>query len=320
MQTFRLALHAAYACGHSGACCRSGWAIPVERSRHAALAARAASLGGARVEWLTPAPIGAPEDVAGVLAQGDDGACVFHAPGTGCLVHAARPASCEHFPYVVVIDPRGVHVSLSHYCPTAASLLFHPEASLAIVAGAPIVPDGRLPEGLDARDALPPVAGGSGPARLMDWADVTAWEQAAVYRWAESARAVPLSPHEGILADAYAAVPAGLPAWQVPPSLKEGWTRWGAAGWGDWHLVIGRYLGARVMASWALHLGEGVSLVDASVAQARCVLQAEVVRACIAGDGPLTRDRLTQAIRQADLLLLHHADPRALAEAAADTL
>lgn len=320
MQTFRLALHAAYACGHSGVCCTSGWAIPVERHRQPRLAARAEALTTTRITWLTPAPGGAPDEVAGVLAQRTDGACVFHAQGRGCLVHDARPVSCEHFPFVVVVDPRGVHVSLSHYCPTAAALLFSRDASLEIVAGDPVLPDGRLPEGLDAREALPPVAGGAGTPRLMEWNEVSAWEQQAVRRWAASACETPPTPDAAALAAVYATVPAGLPAWYVPADLTGAWVRWGLTGWHTWHTVIGRYLAARVVASWALHLGEGVALVDASVAQARNVLQGEVARICGAEQAPLTQARLTRAIRQADLLLLHHADLRALADLAANTL
>lgn len=270
--------------------------------------------------WMTPAPAGAPDDVAGVLAQRTDGACVFHAQGRGCLVHDARPVSCEHFPFVVVVDPRGIHVSLSHYCPTAAALLFRGDASLAIVDGAPVLPDGRLPEGLDARDVLPPAAPGPGPPRLMDWSEVSAWVQAAVWRWAAAAGETPAPPDVAALIEIYGTVPTGVASWQVPDALGDAWARWGISGWQAWPGVIGRYLAARVMASWALHLGAGVALVDASVAQARQVLQAEIARVCGADQGPLTEARLTRAIRQTDLLLLHHAEPRALAEVAANTL
>jgi Fe-S-cluster containining protein len=320
VRTFRLALHAAYACGHSGVCCTSGWAIPVERHRQPLLAARTDVLTGARITWMTPAPAGAPDEVAGVLAQRADGACVFHAQGRGCLVHDARPASCEHFPFVVVLDPRGMHVSLSHYCPTAAALLFRGDASLAIIDGAPVLPDGRLPEGLDAREALPPAVSGPGPLRLMDWSEVSAWEQAAVWRWADASRVVPQCPDAAALVEIYGTVPAGVASWQVPDTLGDAWARWGISGWQAWPDVIGRYLAARVVASWAMHLGEGVALVDASVALARQVLQGEISRTCGTDEGPLTQARLTRAIRQTDLLLLHHADPRALADVAADTL
>jgi Fe-S-cluster containining protein len=320
VRTFRLGLHAGYACEHSGVCCTSGWAIPVERHRQPAMAARAGALTDPRITWLTPAPAGAPDEVAGVLAQRPDGACVFHGAAGGCLVYEARPVSCEHFPFVVVLDPRGVHISLSQYCPTAAALLFHHEASLDIVAGDPVLPEGRLPEGLDAREALPPVASGSGAPRLMAWSEVSVWEQDAVRRWGASTQTPPPSPDAAALMDIYATVPPALPPWYVPADLEDSWHRWGADGWHRWHAVIGRYLAARVVASWALHLGEGVALVDASVAQARQVLQAEMVRVCSADRAPLTRARMTQALRRADLLLLHHGDPRALAGVAANTL
>ena len=46
-----------------------------------------------------------------------------------------------------------------------------------------------------------------------------------------------------------------------------------------------------------------------AVAVAQAVLQVEAVRACAEPGAHLDRERLKQAIRQADLLLLHYADP-----------
>jgi hypothetical protein len=44
----------------------------------------------------------------------------------------------------------------------------------------------------------------------------------------------------------------------------------------------------------------------------RTVLQVEAVRQCRASGHLLDRATLTEAIRQSDLLLLHHADPARL--------
>jgi hypothetical protein len=46
-----------------------------------------------------------------------------------------------------------------------------------------------------------------------------------------------------------------------------------------------------------------------SVTVAQAVLQVEAVRACAEPQARLDRERLKQAIRRADLLLLHYADP-----------
>jgi hypothetical protein len=158
VRTYWLSMHLPYQCRHAGACCTSGWDIPIEQSR-----VDAVSEVRARVEWLRPMPTAGPE-VAGAVAKTADGRCVFH--GGGCAIqrvrgHAALPAACQHFPRQVLMDPRGVFVSLSHFCPTAAELLFSHEGPVEIVEGPPAVPDGE-PEGLDARDVLPPLLAGAG--------------------------------------------------------------------------------------------------------------------------------------------------------------
>src|SRR5207344_2496571 len=94
-----------------------------------------------------------------------------------CSAYAHRPLSCVHFPYVCLIDQRGVHVTLSHYCPTAASLLFDHQGPIEIVEGPSPVPELEIPEGLDAREALPPLASSE---RLMTFAEFSAWEQERV--------------------------------------------------------------------------------------------------------------------------------------------
>ena len=152
-RTYWLSMHVPYACRHAGACCAAGWPIPIERVRADAVA----SLRSPRA-WLRVVQ-GAPEDVAGVLAVSESGRCVFRGERCeihGALGHAALPSACQHFPRRVRLDPRGVFVTLSHYCPTAAELLFTHTGPVEIVEGPPGLPAGE-PEGLDARDVLPPL-------------------------------------------------------------------------------------------------------------------------------------------------------------------
>ncbi|HKW00788.1 MAG TPA: hypothetical protein VJN96_13265, partial [Vicinamibacterales bacterium] len=162
-----LSFHGAYRCRHSGACCTSNWPIPVEADRLARL--RAAIATGALVsprgiasaalfETMDPASSETPA-VLGV----EDHACVFFdaAHGRLCAVqralgHDALPLSCRQFPRVSLRDPRGVSVTVSHYCPTAASLLGSPEP-VTIVRNAPAFPASAEYSGLDATDALPPL-------------------------------------------------------------------------------------------------------------------------------------------------------------------
>lgn len=268
--------------------------------------------------WLEPAPH-APAGVAGVLALQPSGACVFYrtppdpAAG-GCAVHRWRPVSCEHFPRVSLIDPRGVHVTLSHYCPTAAALLFE-AGEPAVVAGPPVLGDGQLPEGLDARESLPPLrpsAPGRATPELMSWDEVTAWEHALV-RAVSTASLTRALPDLALFEHARGAVPPGLDWPAAPVALEEVWRTRVSETWVNFAPVVGRYLASKAHASWALYLGAGTAEVHRQVAIARAVLQVEAVRDCAGADRRLDAEALRHAIRQSDLLLLHHADPGILA-------
>lgn len=151
-----------------------------------------------RANWLDDTA-GSASGIAGTFRQ-VDGGCVFHAsppmtvPATAreryCGVHAALghsalPSSCQHFPRVCLIDDRGVRVSLSHYCPTAASLVVDHDGPVTIVAGPPAVPSRPVPEGLDVRDGLPPRLTDD---VLTDHDGATAWERHVVATLAGEAR------------------------------------------------------------------------------------------------------------------------------------
>lgn len=322
-----LSVHLGYRCRHAGACCSSGWPIPVEPDRVAAidlLVAEGPPTPDGRA-WLVP-PAGAGS--AGTLALQASGACVFHRGGPrGCTVHSARPASCEHFPYVCAVDPRGVQVTLSHYCPTAADLLFADQAPPDIVEGPRVLADGRWPQGLDAADCLPPVRGGMLVAAepdavrrgrrassqrpvLMDWDEVSAWQSRFV-RTLAADREVPGPPELGLFEQARGSVP---PPWSwpaAPADVGTLWSTWVAPLWSTCLPIVGRYLAARAHGSWALYFGEGLDELRRAVDTARAVLQVESVRQAAGGRAP-DRALLKEAIRQSDLLLVHYADPRLL--------
>jgi Fe-S-cluster containining protein len=334
--TFWLSTHVRYACRHSGACCTAGWPIPIERDRAAAVKA---AIGAGQILapplWHSPTS-DAPEEVAGVLTRRRDGSCVFHrlppprrasAWAGGCAIHAHRPAACRHFPYICVIDARGVHVTLSHFCPTAASLLFDEGEDVSIVEGPPVPVGDAAIEGLDARESLPPIDPQSTSApkppgtrrpmqlgapaadlRLLSWDAVTRWEQALVQRLAGDAE-VPDAPRASDFDAARAAVGPGWSWPAAPERLADAWRSLVAPAWSHFPRVVGRYLAARAHASWAAYLGDGLADVERMVALSRTVLQVEACRACLARRSPLDRPVLTNAIRQADLLLMHYADP-----------
>jgi Fe-S-cluster containining protein len=171
---FWLNFHLPYACRHSGECCKAGWPIPVEPERAPLIKPG---------EWL---------DLGGTLPRDANGACIFHQDR--CTVYEHRPLSCMHFPYVCMIDPRGVHVTLSHYCPTAAALLFEHDGPIEVVEGPSPMPLLEVPEGLDARESLPPVDNRSDKPRLLSWQEFSQWERDELRTLAALVGDLPLAP------------------------------------------------------------------------------------------------------------------------------
>lgn len=293
-------MHVPYACRHSGACCSSGWAIPIEH-------ARVAPVGMLRGDgsWLRPAPE-APATIAGVIAHTRDGRCVFRDEGCEiqrALGHAALPSACQHFPREVLIDARGAFVTLSHYCPTAADLLFDHDGPIGIVEGPPAVPVGD-PEGLDARGVLPPLLS---DGVLMDLEGYSAWEAHLVHvltsddgRTPEDALAT-LGSDLGVLqqwrpggrslSEAITRLPASAAGSSraVPPITAGPGCSPGLS-----DLVIRRYLAARAFASWMAYQAGGMAAVLTHLRLALAVLREHHARA-----------PLKESIRQTDLKLMH---------------
>ena len=165
----------------SFAAAQGGFAIRTVRDAEAR--ATGAATASRVTSWFAP-----PSDAAGAglatLRTGDDGACVFFERDAGrlCAVqrqlgHAALPSACRHFPRVALLDARGTFVKLSHFCPTAARLLFRDDVPASIVTNAPAFPAEGEYEGLDARRVLPPLLR---PGVLHTLESYTAWEAFAV--------------------------------------------------------------------------------------------------------------------------------------------
>jgi Fe-S-cluster containining protein len=310
MKFFWLNFHTPYACRDSGMCCSSGWPIPVEQSRvpliEQAIATKVIPL---RVEpWLTT-EAGAPDDAAGMLALRSNGHCVFFEVGqSGCAIHDVKPAACVHFPYVSLIDQRGVSVTLSHYCPTAVSLLFEHRGPIEIVEGAPPIGSGDDIEGLDARESLPPAS--SDGTRLLSFDELSAWERDQIAH----AKRADLQPDDVMLFDlARAAVPAPWSWPEAPDHLDGVWWSQVAPGWARFSEELDRYAAAKLFASWSLYLGNGLEAAAQTARVASAVVRIEAARQCLIFGRPLDREVLTEAIRQSDLLLVHYADPSLLA-------
>lgn len=311
MKFFWLNVHLPYACRHSGMCCTAGWPIPVEQARVASIESTIASnVIPLRVEpWLSHAA-NLPEDVAGTLALRDNAHCVFfEAGGAGCAIHGVKPSSCAHFPFVCLFDQRGVYVNLSHYCPTSTSLLFDHHGPIEIVEGPSPLPDVELLEGLDAGEALPPVMPGAG-GRLMSFDELDAWQRDQVAH----ARIDQLRDDDVAEFDrARAAVPPPLSWPDAPDQLESLWCSQVAPAWPQFEDVLTRYAAAKAFASWSLYMGDGVAAAASTARLAHAVLRVECARQCLAFSRPLDRELLSTAIRQSDLLLVHYADPEALA-------
>lgn len=206
-------------------------------------------------EWLDP---------GGVLPRRTDGACVFHQDG--CTVYEHRPLSCVHFPYVCMIDPRGVHVTLSHYCPTAAALLFEHDGPIEVVEGPSPVPQLEIPEGLDARESLPPIVPGGDDRqpRLMSWDEFARWERDELKTLPPLIGDTPFAP------------------------------------------VIERYLAAKLFASWAMYEDDdGIGAVRKFVRAAYLRLREEMEIGSIAEERAVDKAILLDAIRRVDFGLFH---------------
>lgn len=287
-------------------CCTSGWPIPVERANVSLIEETIArKVIPLRVQpWIIPAN-DAPEDVAGMLAVRENGHCVFFEAGeSGCSIHDVKPAGCVHFPYVCLIDQRGVHVTLSHYCPTAASLLFEHRDPIAIVEG-PAPVEGDSIEGLDARASLPPVSRDSSN-RLMSLDDLDAWQRDQI----ANAKIDEFRSDDVMLFNlARAAVPAPWTWPEAPPKVEGMWWSLVAPKWHFFSEALTRYAAAKAYASWSLYVGDGVEAAEQSARIAAAVLRIEAARLCGWSGRELDRELLTEAIRQSDLLLVHYADP-----------
>jgi Fe-S-cluster containining protein len=362
-----LGTHTRYRCRHSGACCSSGWSIPVEVPVHQTIAAAlAAGSLAATVTRSLVARADLPGDYASVLATRADGACVFfNATERRCTIHSAlgphaKPASCRAFPRVIVDDPRGTSVSLSHYCPSAADLLFDDDAPIALVETNDALGEAGAIEGLDARTALPPLLR---DGVLVDWDAFTTWERfemavledapsaedALERLWAGYLFLCDWAPHMGAL-DARArallddpftpgaersrgspraltdgslaaivcsAIPShlrpALPA--LDPRAGRRWDALVARVWPTFSRPLRRYLAARAVACWSLYQGQGLATLLVYLEAALAVVRWQAVERVSQSNAVLDGHGLREAIRQADLLLVHLAIPEDLAQA-----
>lgn len=364
--TLVLSLHRTYACRSTGRCCSSGWQIAVEPGAEAAIRQGLASgrLGleatAGHGDELLPNREGLPAGARTILGRDERGRCVFLESRRGmlCAVHrqlgpGALPVACRQFPRLAVLEPRATRISLSHYCPTAAGLLFGPPGHLEI-SHLDAEAMGPGIEGLDCRGALPPLLR---PGALLSWDAHAAW---CMHEIATLARR-DLTP-EGALRRLEADADA-VRGWRVGENLEDRISelrsraapdptprtsrderrdaalrqlaasaaarpledlgdpvpaaadeRWVAPAWDARGDVISRYLAARAHGSWVAQQGRGLRSRVRALEVALAVLRGQAARLCAGAGRRLDDALLLEAIRASDLLLVHLTDPAAFAE------
>jgi Fe-S-cluster containining protein len=360
---YSLSIHADYRCRHSGACCSADWDVPVELPVYRSLTDALESGRLQPAAQADDAPFitepDLPDDAAALLARTSTGDCVFFHRGTGlCAVHRdlgepALPATCRHFPRVAVRDWRGTFITLSHFCPTAASMLFRDDVPIRIVEGPPAFPPADY-EGLNVDPvAWPPMLH---PRMLMDIEGYDAWERhmvrrcAAVERSPESVVATlhrdamllrQWKPGNASLEMTIAALPAafidGSPprtlqssrrlyedvAAAVPEDLKPAPDDGGLDAayldlvlptWADFRSPMDRFLAAKAFASWAAYQGRGVLTIVRGLDAGLAVARMEAARQCRDAGRALDADLLREAFRSTDFLLNHLAVAEDLAQ------
>jgi len=309
MDYFCLSIHAAYACAHSGACCTSGWPIPVE-----------APLRSAVLRKLLPVSGGAFVAAAGpdgrrvaILATTEAGACVFFEPEGGrlCAIHRTMgsgllPSACRNFPRIALRDPRGVFVTLSHYCPTAARMLLE-DGDIAIVeAPASLTLDGAV-EGLDATAVLPPLLR---PGMLATLEGCTTWEREAIATLNDPAlqarAAVRVIEAATSAAMLWQPGPESLSAW-IETAFAEARTapapHRGDDAFSPFEQAAKRFAAAHAFANWSAYQDGGLPAIARSVRSALETLHSLMTR--VRADGERNEAAFIAAVRQADFQLRH---------------
>jgi Fe-S-cluster containining protein len=292
-----LSFHAPYRCRHSGACCRAGWTIPFDTDERQGVQTLRLAKGSL---------IGTGEGTT-VAARHADGTCSFFVDESHrCAIHnagghAALPVTCRMFPRIVLQDGRGTFISLSHFCPTAAALLFDEPGNswppVGIVDAPPALTDVGPLDGLDARDVWPPLVR---PGVMMDLESYGEWERLGVE----------LLTREGIAPD------TSLDALASTTGRITSWSPGGAEPLQ--HIVrdafgmmmpppsdtlelqdraIKRWLAARLFGNWIAYQGDGLQAIVRYLRDCLATFTTELAR-----DGSAL-----EAIRRSDLLIVHKA-------------
>jgi hypothetical protein len=206
------------------------------------------------------------------------------------------------FPRIVLHDARGTFISLSHFCPTAAAMLFEPGPPAAIV-DAPATLAGSDPlDGLNAREVWPPLLR---PGLMMDLESYGTWERLAVELVSRPGIA-PRAALDGLQA-ATARLTTWSPASDVPlvHAVRDafGPIAPATAVLLDYENAVKRWLAARLFGTWIAYQGNGLQTIVGYLRACLDVFNVELAR-----DG-----RAREAIRRADHLIVHESSSQQLA-------
>lgn len=293
-------------------------------------------------EGFVPMPT-PPAGCRSAFRRTADDVCWFRDPERrDCAIHRkfgeeSLASACRQFPRVVVLEPAQISVSLSHYCPTAAGLLFREPRDFGIVDSPIAFPETWPFEGLDARTAYSPLLR---PGVLLGFEGLRRLEAEAIGRLSEPEFGVGLGqieaafqrirnwtardgPVPGFVAACFrergevppaqfapadprpilvGSVPQGVVAPELP-AFAPGQPHISA----EADLALRRYLAARLIAAWVLFQADDLA------ATARYLrLCVDTVYLFASAPDP-NRGRWFEAIRNADLWLLHLCDPEMLA-------
>ena len=348
-----LSFHADYRCRNSGVCCSSSWDIAVEQSVELKLRPRLSVepiLLPNGPDGFTPMA-DPPPGCRSMFRRTAKGSCWFHdAQGQACAIHrgfgeSALPSACRQFPRICVLEPSVVSVSLSHYCPTAAATLFGDSVDFRIVTDPAAFPSTWPFEGLDARHAYSPFLR---PGVLLGFDGLRTFENFAISALATQelrvslarvisaslrmeSRTPSLGDVPGFVESAFASsdpdqvpapgpidprrilqdsLPEGGPPVADLPALTPGVSRFPESLPARIDIALRRYLAARLIGSWipfqASRFGTVGRYLD-------LCLQTVLMFQATADPGGDAVTRWTEAIRSADLWLLHQCDPERLA-------
>jgi Fe-S-cluster containining protein len=365
-RVYALSIHADYRCRHSGACCTAGWDVPVElplyRSLNEALTSRQVIPAAQADQNSAPLIVDddLPENSAAMVARTAAGDCVFYHRHSGlCVIHRdlgepMLPATCRHFPRLAVRDARGTFISLTHYCPTAAALLFREDVPIEIVREPPAFPEAAYEGLVITEEDWPPLLR---PEVLADPDSYTAWERHMVARCADArlspesvivtlerdarivrtvmpvtatsiAHAIAQLPCDGVIAELPDTLDASLADqaevmeavpddWRPDPDtrgLADAYVREVRAQWSAWSAPLKRYLAAKAFASWTAYQGRGFLTIVRGLGAALALVRVEAARQCRDAGRRLDAALLQEAFREADFALNHLAAADELAD------